>query len=122
MEYIQHNPLHTGIIIYLPQEGRGIGLGNKIKVYSVQEQGYDTVDANRVLGFPDDLREYTCVPSVLEELGVRSVKLMTNNPRKTEMLVSLGVNVVGRIPVVMEMNEHSRGYIQAKRTRMGHAS
>ena len=120
MHYIQHNTQRCGIIIYLSQEGRGIGLGNKIKVYSVQERGYDTVDANRVLGFPDDVREYSCVPSVLDELGVGSVRLMTNNPRKTEALVSLGVNVVGRIPVVMEVNEHSDGYIRAKQARMGH--
>ena len=120
MDYIQHNTQKCGIIIYLSQEGRGIGLGNKIKVYSVQERGYDTVDANRVLGFPDDVREYSCVPSVLDGLGVGSVRLMTNNPRKTEALVSLGVNVVGRIPVVMEVNEHSDGYIRAKQSRMGH--
>ena len=121
MSYIQHNPLGCGVIIYLSQEGRGIGLSNKIKAYSVQEHGYDTVDANRVLGFPDDLREYSCVPSVLDDLQLSSVKLMTNNPRKTEALCALGVHVVGRIPVVMGDNEHSRGYIQAKRTRMGHA-
>ena len=95
MHYIQNNTQQCGIIIYLSQEGRGIGLANKIKVYSVQERGYDTVDANRVLGFPDDVREYSCVPSVLDGLGVASVRLMTNNPRKTEALVSLGVNVVG---------------------------
>ena len=71
-------------------------------------------------GFPDDVREYSCVPSVLEEVGVGSVRLMTNNPRKTEALVSLGVNVVGRIPVIMEMNEHSHGYIRTKQARMGH--
>ena len=122
LDYIRSNAQGTGLIFYLSQEGRGIGLANKIKVYAVQEQGYDTVDANRVLGFADDLREYSCVPSVLEELGVRAVKLMTNNPRKTEQLVRLGVNVVGRIPVVMESNEHSHGYIQAKRTRMGHTA
>lgn len=120
MDFIQSNPQQCGIIVYMPQEGRGIGLANKIKVYSVQERGYDTVDANRVLGFPDDLREYSAVPSILDEMGVRSVALMTNNPRKTRILAALGVHITGRIPVVMDTNEHSHGYVAAKRARMGH--
>jgi GTP cyclohydrolase II len=120
LEFIQHNALHAGLVIYLSQEGRGIGLANKIKAYSLQERGYDTVDANRLLGFADDLREYSCVPSILDDLQVRAVRLMTNNPRKTESLASLGVNVVGRIPVIMPSNEHSAAYVMTKRQRMGH--
>ena len=120
MDYIANNQQNVGLIIYLSQEGRGIGLANKIKAYAVQEHGYDTVDANRILGFPDDLREYTSVPSILENLNISSVKLMTNNPRKTEILASLGVNITARIPVVMETNEYSHGYIAAKQARMGH--
>lgn len=117
MLYIQQ---HNGMIIYMPQEGRGIGLANKIKAYSVQELGYDTVDANRVLGFEDDLREYNVVPSILAELGISSVRLITNNPRKIDQLTDLGIQVNGRVPIIMETNIHSHGYIAAKRARMGH--
>lgn len=120
LEFIQTNPAKCGMVIYMPQEGRGIGLANKIKVYSVQEKGYDTVDANRILGFPDDLREYTAVPSILDEMGVKSIQLMTNNPRKSRVLAALGVNITARIPVIMDTNEHSKSYVAAKRARMGH--
>jgi GTP cyclohydrolase II len=120
MQFIQNNAEKRGIIIYLPQEGRGIGLANKIKAYEIQEHGYDTVDANRLLGFPDDTREYTSVPSILNDLNMKSVQLMTNNPRKIELLCSLGVNILGRIPVIMESNQYSNDYILAKRARMSH--
>jgi GTP cyclohydrolase II len=96
MEYIHANA--PGIVIYLWQEGRGIGLANKIAAYALQEQGLDTVDANRALGLPDDSREYTSVRNILKELGVKSIKLMTNNPRKINVLTELGVKVNGRVP------------------------
>lgn len=108
------------MIIYLPQEGRGIGLANKIKAYSLQELGYDTVDANRVLGFKDDLREYSVVPTILEMLKIKSVRLMTNNPRKISKLRKFGIQISGRIPVVMDANQYSDNYIKVKEARMGH--
>jgi len=121
-EYIQTNPSGCGMIIYMPQEGRGIGLANKIKAYHLQESGYDTVDANRALGFADDLREYSAVPFILSDLRIRSVRLMTNNPRKIDTLTVYGIHVTERIPVLIPPNPHSEGYIRSKRSRMGHLS
>jgi len=109
-----------GMIIYMPQEGRGIGLANKIKAYSMQELGLDTVDANRVLGFEDDYRDYRAVGSILSHLQISSLCLMTNNPRKIEQLEMNGVVVSGRIPIVMGTNEHSDNYVKTKGARMGH--
>ncbi|KAL0024065.1 hypothetical protein WJX79_002241 [Trebouxia sp. C0005] len=100
MEYIQEHD--NGIIIYLQQEGRGIGLSNKIAAYSLQETGLDTVDANRALGLPDDCREYTSVTNILANLGVKSIQLMTNNPRKIELLRATGVQVADRIPCIVK--------------------
>jgi GTP cyclohydrolase II len=125
MDYLKdtkQNKKGCGIIIYMPQEGRGIGLANKIKAYSMQELGYDTVDANRVLGFKDDLREYSSVPLLLNDLGVVSIRLMSNNPRKSELLKSLGVTITSRIPVLIPPNPHSDLYIHTKKARMGHMS
>jgi len=121
-EYIQYNSSGSGMIIYMPQEGRGIGLANKIKAYSLQELGLDTVDANRALGFADDLREYSAVPTILEDLRIVSVRLMTNNPRKIDTLRSYGINIAARIPVIIDSNPYSDDYIKAKRSRMGHLS
>jgi GTP cyclohydrolase II len=101
MEYIHANA--PGIVIYLWQEGRGIGLANKIAAYKLQEQGLDTVDANRALGLPDDSREYTSVRNILKELRVKSVRLMTNNPRKISELTELGVKVNGRVPCQIQV-------------------
>ncbi len=109
-----------GVVLYLRQEGRGIGLGNKIRAYALQQQGADTVDANRMLGFEDDLRSYDVASAMLEALGVRSVILLTNNPAKVEALREDGVPVVGRLPVHIVPNEHNRGYLLTKRARMGH--
>ncbi len=109
-----------GVVIYLRQEGRGIGLANKIAAYALQERGHDTVDANRLLGLPDDSRRYDAAAAILEDLGIRSLRLMTNNPRKEEKLREQGVNIVGRIPVLIEPTEHSHGYLVAKAARMGH--
>lgn len=118
MEYIHANS--PGIVIYLWQEGRGIGLANKIAAYKLQEQGLDTVDANRALGLPDDSREYTSVRNILNELGVKSIRLMTNNPRKINELTELGVKVNGRIPCQIQAGDKNRGYLQAKSQRMEH--
>jgi GTP cyclohydrolase II/3,4-dihydroxy 2-butanone 4-phosphate synthase/GTP cyclohydrolase II len=109
-----------GAVLYLRQEGRGIGLGNKIKAYALQQKGADTVDANRLLGFEDDLRGYRVATEMLAELGARSVVLLTNNPDKVEKLRADGVVVSGRLPVQIEPNEHNRDYLLTKRARMGH--
>ena len=116
--YIRDNA--PGVVIYLRQEGRGIGLANKIAAYALQEQGHDTVDANRLLGLPDDARRYEAAAGILSDLGVRSVRLMTNNPRKIEKLSELGVVITGRIPVLIAANQHNAGYLSAKVERMGH--
>jgi GTP cyclohydrolase II len=109
-----------GAILYLRQEGRGIGLGNKIKAYALQQKGIDTVDANRMLGFPDDQRRYHVASDMLHDLGIRSVVLLTNNPAKVEALRADGVTVSGRLPVHIAPNEHNRDYLLTKRARMGH--
>jgi GTP cyclohydrolase II len=110
----------AGAILYLRQEGRGIGLANKIRAYALQSDGHDTVDANRLLGLPDDARCYDVARDMLDHLGIRGVRLMTNNPAKVSALRSLGVHVVGRIPVVVPPNAHSARYLEAKRLRMDH--
>ncbi len=110
----------AGAVLYLRQEGRGIGLANKIRAYALQSRGHDTVDANRLLGLPDDARRYDVARDMLAHLGVASVRLMTNNPAKVASLRSLGVRVVGRIPVVVPPTAHSAGYLEAKRLRMEH--
>lgn len=109
-----------GAVLYLRQEGRGIGLGNKIKAYALQQKGVDTVDANRMLGFEDDLRRYHVAADMLSDLGARSVVLLTNNPDKVEKLRADGIVVSGRLPVHIEPNEHNRDYLLTKRARMGH--
>lgn len=117
LEYIQR---HDGIVIYLHQEGRGIGLGNKIKAYALQQQGHDTVSANEALDLPVDGRSYEAAHAILADLRVRSVRLMTNNPAKIAALGKLGVVIAGTIPVVVAENAHSIGYLETKRVRMGH--
>eukprot|EP00192_Tetraselmis_astigmatica_P013893 CAMPEP_0117685090 /NCGR_PEP_ID=MMETSP0804-20121206/21529_1 /TAXON_ID=1074897 /ORGANISM="Tetraselmis astigmatica, Strain CCMP880" /LENGTH=308 /DNA_ID=CAMNT_0005496289 /DNA_START=216 /DNA_END=1142 /DNA_ORIENTATION=+ len=118
MDYIQDNG--PGMVIYLQQEGRGIGLANKIAAYALQEKGLDTVDANRKLGLPDDCREYTSVFNILSELGVKSIQLMTNNPRKVNTISCLGIQITKRIPCVVPANMVNQGYLDAKRQRMSH--
>ena len=110
----------AGAILYLRQEGRGIGLANKIRAYALQSSGHDTVDANRMLGLPDDARRYDVARDMLEHLDVKSVRLMTNNPEKVSGLRALGVDVIGRLPLVIAANVHSAGYLEAKRLRMAH--
>jgi GTP cyclohydrolase II len=109
-----------GVVVYLRQEGRGIGLVNKLKAYALQAQGHDTVDANRILGLPDDTRSYEAAAAILTHLGVESVSLLTNNPLKVEGLQAFGIKVIDRKPVLIRANQHSAGYLEAKRLRMGH--
>ena len=109
-----------GIVLYLRQEGRGIGLGNKIRAYALQEQGHDTVDANRLLGLPDDSRDYSVAASMLRDLGVTSIALLTNNPLKVEGLSAVGVDVRRRVPHLVEAAPAARAYLEVKGRRMGH--
>jgi 3,4-dihydroxy 2-butanone 4-phosphate synthase / GTP cyclohydrolase II len=118
MRYISE---HGGLIIYLQQEGRGIGLANKIAAYSLQDLGYDTVDANLHLGFPDDLRVYDTVPLILQQLEIEKIQLLTNNPRKVHELRRLGIVVDNTIPMVVpNSNEHNHKYLMTKRDRADH--
>lgn len=110
----------AGIVLYLPQEGRGIGLINKLKAYELQDRGLDTVEANRRLGFAADSRDYNFAASALKALGVKSVRLLSNNPDKIEQLERGGVHVVKRIPCRPRTSHHSRAYLKTKQTKMGH--
>jgi len=109
-----------GILVYLQQEGRGIGLGNKLKAYELQDAGMDTVDANIHLGFEADERDYRVGAQILADLGISSVRLMTNNPGKLESLPELGVVVVERVPLSAVVDKHNKHYLATKRDRMGH--
>ena len=109
-----------GVIIYMQQEGRGIGLMNKIRAYKLQEQGYDTVDANLHLGFKPDERDYGCGAQMLRHLGVHKMRLMTNNPVKRVGLEAYGLEIVENVPIEVTPNEHNLRYLQTKQQRMGH--
>ena len=109
-----------GVVIYLRQEGRGIGLANKIRAYALQEQGADTIEANRRLNLPVDARRYDAAERILEDLGVKSVLLLTNNPQKLAGFSGALIRTVGRIPLEINPNRHSQGYLAVKRDRMGH--
>jgi GTP cyclohydrolase II len=109
-----------GVLLYLRQEGRGIGLGNKIRAYALQAQGHDTYEANRLLGFPDDLRRYDVAAEMLRLLGVRAVDLITNNPEKLAALAEAGIPVRHRIELASPANPHNLKYLQVKRDRTGH--
>jgi GTP cyclohydrolase II len=109
-----------GIVVYLRQEGRGIGLLNKLRAYNLQDLGYDTVDANLMLGHGVDERDYTPAGLILQELGVKSVRLMTNNPTKLEALPTLGVPVVERVPLQPTVNAQNQLYLHTKANRMQH--
>ena len=108
------------MVLYLRQEGRGIGLLNKLRAYALQDEGLDTVDANLALGFRDDERDYSIAAHMLKLLEVRSVRLMTNNPRKVDGLAGFGIRVSGRIPLVIPANDHNRSYLETKALRSGH--
>jgi GTP cyclohydrolase II/3,4-dihydroxy 2-butanone 4-phosphate synthase/GTP cyclohydrolase II len=110
----------SGVVLYLRQEGRGIGLGNKIRAYALQAQGADTVQANHQLGFDTDLRRYDVAAGMYEDLGVCSVRLMTNNPDKVRQLEAHGIQVVERVPLVVNTNIHSARYLKTKQEKCGH--
>ncbi|WP_235680375.1 bifunctional 3,4-dihydroxy-2-butanone-4-phosphate synthase/GTP cyclohydrolase II [Paenibacillus albicereus] len=110
----------SGVLLYMRQEGRGIGLINKLKAYQLQEQGLDTVEANLKLGFGPDLREYGIGAQILRDLGVRRMRLMTNNPRKIRGLEGYGLSVAERVPIQMERNESNTNYLNTKKTKLGH--
>ncbi|MGD0956106.1 MAG: GTP cyclohydrolase II [Candidatus Acidiferrales bacterium] len=110
----------SGIVLYLPQEGRGIGLLNKLKAYELQDQGLDTVEANRRLGFAADSRDYDFAAAALKALGVRSVRLLSNNPDKIQQLERAGIRVVKRIPCRPRTSHHSRAYLRTKKDKLGH--
>lgn len=112
--------LDNGIVLYLRQEGRGIGLVNKMKAYQLQDFGYDTVEANEALGFRDDERDYMIAAHMLMALDVKSINLLTNNPRKVKDLKRHGINVVGRIPILIEPNEYNERYLRTKMEKLGH--
>ncbi|MCC6372243.1 MAG: bifunctional 3,4-dihydroxy-2-butanone-4-phosphate synthase/GTP cyclohydrolase II [Bacteroidia bacterium] len=110
-----------GVIVYLNQEGRGIGLLNKLKAYKLQEQGLDTVEANVELGFKVDERDYGVGAQILRNLGVRKIKLMTNNPKKRAGLIGYGLEIVENVPIVIKSNPHNAKYLQTKKDKMGHS-
>jgi 3,4-dihydroxy 2-butanone 4-phosphate synthase/GTP cyclohydrolase II len=109
-----------GIVLYMNQEGRGIGLINKLKAYKLQEEGYDTVEANLMLGFDMDHRDYGIGAQILRELGVSKIKLITNNPKKRVGLMGYGLEIVESVPIEYEPNKHNERYLKTKRDKMGH--
>jgi 3,4-dihydroxy 2-butanone 4-phosphate synthase / GTP cyclohydrolase II len=109
-----------GVLVYLAQEGRGIGLLNKLRAYKLQEQGLDTVDANLELGLPADLREYGIGAQILVDLGLSSIRILTNNPKKIHGLQGYGLSVTEQVPIQHIPNAHNEGYLRAKAERMGH--
>lgn len=109
-----------GAVLYLRQEGRGIGLGNKIRAYALQDRGADTVEANHQLGFPADAREYGLAIELLKELKLCRIRLMTNNPRKLDALVRDGIEVVERVPLEIGRNPHNEAYLATKVAKLGH--
>ncbi len=109
-----------GVLLYIRQEGRGIGLENKLRAYKLQDAGHDTVEANRLLGFPPDMREYGVGAQILHDLGVRRMRLLTNNPKKLAGLKGYGLEIVEQLPLAVEPNEHNAAYLRAKRDKLGH--
>ncbi len=107
-------------MVYMRQEGRGIGLGPKIQAYKLQEQGLDTVEANLKLGYPMDLREYGIGAQILVDLGLKTIRLLTNNPRKVVGLEGYGLRIVGQVPIRVQPNPHNRRYLKTKKQKLGH--
>lgn len=110
----------SGVVVYLRQEGRGIGLGNKIRAYALQEKGIDTVEANILLGFAEDERTYDLAAAILRDVGVSRVALLTNNPKKVDGLALHGIDVASRVPLSVTPNEHNAEYLAVKAKKMGH--
>jgi 3,4-dihydroxy 2-butanone 4-phosphate synthase/GTP cyclohydrolase II len=110
-----------GVIVYMNQEGRGIGLLNKLRAYELQETGMDTVEANLALGFDMDQRDYGIGAQILRDLGVKQMKLMSNNPKKRTGLIGYGLKIVENVAIEIAANEHNRFYLQTKRDKMGHS-
>ena len=110
----------AGILLYLPQEGRGIGLMNKLRAYELQDQGMDTVEANESLGFAADAREYDFPAQILQKLGATQIRLLSNNPEKIRQLEAAGIKVVERVPCQPRISKTSRAYLQTKKKKMGH--
>ena len=110
----------TGVLLYLRQEGRGIGLHNKLKAYKLQDQGYDTVEANEKLGFRADRRDYGVGAQILRDLGLRKIRILTNNPKKSQRLAVYGLEIVEQMPIEIAANEHNREYLRVKRDKLGH--
>ena len=109
-----------GVLIYLDQEGRGIGLANKIKAYALQDKGMDTVEANVHLGFGEDQRDYSVAAEILEALGLKSISILTNNPKKIEDLEMHGIRIEKRIPIVTKANKYNKQYLETKKKKMNH--
>ena len=109
-----------GVLLYMRQEGRGIGLINKIKAYALQDQGMDTVEANLALGFPADLRDYGIGAQILSDLGIKKVKLMTNNPKKIAGLTGYGIEIVKGEPIQIKHNQVNEYYLRTKKLKLGH--
>ena len=118
MEMIQAEG--AGVLLYMRQEGRGIGLANKLKAYELQDKGLDTVEANEALGFKADLRDYGIGAQILVDLGIRKIRLLTNNPKKVVGLEGYGLEVIERIPLETKPTEFNKGYLAAKRHKLGH--
>ncbi|WP_349929871.1 GTP cyclohydrolase II (plasmid) [Acinetobacter sp. A1-4-2] len=114
------NDAGQGVILYLRQEGRGIGLTNKIRAYALQDQGHDTLDANLLLNLPADARQYDMCAIMLDYLQIKEVKLITNNPLKIKALTDLGINVVSRVPLTVGFNHFNKAYLETKQKRMSH--
>ena len=117
---LEHISKEGGVLLYLRQEGRGIGLPAKIHAYKLQEQGLDTIEANEKLGFASDLRDYGMGAQILADLGVRRIRLLTNNPKKVIGLEGYGLEIVEQLPISLPANPHNEKYLETKRPRMGH--